>query len=413
MSTKITLNKIIENLSEEAAISKTKSREFINLFIESLLEDIHNKGKSALTKFGSFTVVEVEERTGVNPKTGEPLLIPAHKRISFTPYKMLEEKVNRDYIHLKVEMADDSPKSDQGQAGKNEFSRNKAQNLRNSLISDEKVKTISESLKTVIESDKENSCKNVVELEEKLQLTKDEHQEDDNTKGTTSNVFSSPSRVLPNFNTIPAKIYVSVLSILIIGIFAIWSFFLRPQSSSTTTSFNKHGILNDLSSLEGEQFLNEILDASQETMDPSNDESTSQIISTMIAPNIDLNKIDDRLRTIENQLPSTEFKPNLTRYSVRADIWIFEIARQTYNNTRLWPLIFQANYTVANNPDLIVPNIDLEIPKLDGSTQNPSAADYKKLAEAARYVALAYKRAGNTDQATAYFGAAAWYETMQ
>lgn len=42
-----------------------------------------------LRGFGSFVVVEKAERTGRNPRTGEPVVIPAKKAVRFKPNSQL------------------------------------------------------------------------------------------------------------------------------------------------------------------------------------------------------------------------------------------------------------------------------------------------------------------------------------
>ena len=44
--------------------------------------------------FGSFGISERKARTGRNPRTGEPLDIPASKSVSFKPAKALKDAVN-------------------------------------------------------------------------------------------------------------------------------------------------------------------------------------------------------------------------------------------------------------------------------------------------------------------------------
>lgn len=411
MSTKITLNQLIEELSDEAIISKTKSQEFFNRLIESMLEDIHSKGKSALTNFGSFTIIEVAERAGINPKTGEPLSIPAHKRISFTPYKTLERKVNQDYNHLEAEIVDSSTAKENSHLEQSEHVQNEDKTILDTLNTQEHVEGNDNHLESDIDSTEEHLFQDLVEIEEELQSSKEDTtfnftNEEDSFESSTSE--NQKSFWLKNKSL---QKYLGLLLVFLIGIFTVWFFSLRVKTPPTppTSSNTTQDILNDPSAFENEQILNEVMDANQESID----ETTSQIIP-MIAPDIDVSEIDNEFKTIENRISSSIPRSTaITRYSVNTDIWIFEIARQTYGNTRLWPLIFEANYSLDNNPDLILPNIELEIPMLDGNAQNPSAADYRKLADAARYVALAYERAGNNKQATAYFGAADWYETMQ
>jgi DNA-binding protein HU-beta len=42
-----------------------------------------------LTGLGSFSVVESRPRTGRNPRTGQPIAIPARRRVRFKPSKSL------------------------------------------------------------------------------------------------------------------------------------------------------------------------------------------------------------------------------------------------------------------------------------------------------------------------------------
>lgn len=47
-----------------------------------------------LVGFGTFTVAAKPERQGRNPKTGEPITIPAAKVPKFKPGKLLKDAVN-------------------------------------------------------------------------------------------------------------------------------------------------------------------------------------------------------------------------------------------------------------------------------------------------------------------------------
>jgi|GEM_PF-214518 len=420
MSSKITLSQIIEELSDEALLPKSKSQDFVNALVDTILEEIETKGKSAITNFGSFTVVEVAERTGVNPKTGEPLIIPAHKRISFTPYKALEKKVNRDFDHLeaKVVEAGHTPEMEEE---KKETLKNQSEELFETLVGGKAPEPEDESLNTRFEQgeddpfdfgeeEAEETTKELeLDLEEEAEPAKENIEESVSEEKT----FRTPGRPERKSNGVSPLALLGVLAIFVIAVFAVWYFVLRSEPTPPQTA--AEDLLNDPSLFENGQNLSEVNDAGSDPGDPANepDNSQGQVIP-MIAPEVDLNETPGEVMTIENQEPQIEvetFTP--ATYNVSAGVWIYEIARQTYGNTRLWPLIFQANYTLANDPDLILPNIQLNIPVLDGTTDAPSANDYARLAEAARYVAQAYENAGNEAQADAYRKAADWYDTMQ
>ncbi|MFD2531369.1 HU family DNA-binding protein [Gracilimonas halophila] len=104
MSNKVTYAEIIEALSRKTGFSKQKSETFAKALIAEVKQELQETGKASITNFGSFKVKEVAERQGKNPQTGEPIIIPAHKRVTFTPYKALREEVNAKYAHLESEL---------------------------------------------------------------------------------------------------------------------------------------------------------------------------------------------------------------------------------------------------------------------------------------------------------------------
>lgn len=104
MNKKVTYAEIIDALAGKTGFSKQKSEAFSKALIAEVKEELQETGKATITNFGSFKVKRVSERQGQNPQTGEPITIPAHNRVSFTPYKALKETVNEKYAHLETEL---------------------------------------------------------------------------------------------------------------------------------------------------------------------------------------------------------------------------------------------------------------------------------------------------------------------
>ena len=48
----------------------------------------------SIKNFGSFTVKKHAERISRNPRTGEPITVPAHNAVYFKPFSALKEGVN-------------------------------------------------------------------------------------------------------------------------------------------------------------------------------------------------------------------------------------------------------------------------------------------------------------------------------
>ena len=61
-----------------------------NIIAEKLAsgEDISISG------FGTFAVKEIQERQAHNPATGEAIIVPRHRKVTFKPGKKLKEMIN-------------------------------------------------------------------------------------------------------------------------------------------------------------------------------------------------------------------------------------------------------------------------------------------------------------------------------
>ena len=95
MSIKRNGSEFIELFALKAGIGNTEAKLFIHALSETVTEVAISEGKSSLSGFGRFTIKEVADREGTQPGTGERIIIPAHKRIYFTPYKRLADLVNK------------------------------------------------------------------------------------------------------------------------------------------------------------------------------------------------------------------------------------------------------------------------------------------------------------------------------
>lgn len=66
----------------------------VNTVFQACANSLANGENVRIDGFGQFKYVEVPERPGRNPKTGEAVTIPAHKTVRFTVSKTLKDSVN-------------------------------------------------------------------------------------------------------------------------------------------------------------------------------------------------------------------------------------------------------------------------------------------------------------------------------
>ncbi len=69
--------------------SKRQAGEFITALFDWMSTALSAGEAIQLKGFGHFEVVPTAERTGHNPSTGEPIAIPAGRRVRFKPSKQL------------------------------------------------------------------------------------------------------------------------------------------------------------------------------------------------------------------------------------------------------------------------------------------------------------------------------------
>ena len=81
----------INAVAEKSGLSKVDAKKAVEAFVETVSSELKEGGKVALLGFGSFSVAEKSARKGVNPKTKQPIEIPARKSVKFKAGAELSE----------------------------------------------------------------------------------------------------------------------------------------------------------------------------------------------------------------------------------------------------------------------------------------------------------------------------------
>ncbi len=85
---------LVEIVAKEAEMTKKDVEQLVEIIFESIVSSLNKGEKIELRGFGSFRVRERNARKGRNPKTGEPVDIPAKRVAYFKPGKDLKEIIN-------------------------------------------------------------------------------------------------------------------------------------------------------------------------------------------------------------------------------------------------------------------------------------------------------------------------------
>lgn len=92
----MTKAELVEDVADAAELTKKDAERLVEIVFESIIESLNQGEKIELRGFGSFRVRERGARRGRNPKTGDPVNIPAKRVPYFKPGKELKELINGD-----------------------------------------------------------------------------------------------------------------------------------------------------------------------------------------------------------------------------------------------------------------------------------------------------------------------------
>lgn len=107
---------LIGNVAGTTELTKENAKKVINAVLEGILAVLEQSGTLRLANFGTFTVKQTKERQGINPKTQQPITIPAGYRMGFKVSQswkkgMVLRKREQERDKVKVHLAKPAPKA--------------------------------------------------------------------------------------------------------------------------------------------------------------------------------------------------------------------------------------------------------------------------------------------------------------
>jgi len=88
----MTKPQMIAYVAEQAKISKKAAAAVIQTLVESIHTSLKTKkGRIRVASLGTFRILDLDRRKGVNPRTGKEMTIPAMRVPRFTPARALKK----------------------------------------------------------------------------------------------------------------------------------------------------------------------------------------------------------------------------------------------------------------------------------------------------------------------------------
>ncbi|MGC4064257.1 MAG: HU family DNA-binding protein [Polyangiaceae bacterium] len=102
----MTKSELIEAIAARGELTKTRAEALVGCVFDSMVEAMRENEGIEIRGFGSFTVRPYKPYDGRNPRTGQPVPVPAKRLPFFKVGKELKELVNSSR-HLAITGDDD------------------------------------------------------------------------------------------------------------------------------------------------------------------------------------------------------------------------------------------------------------------------------------------------------------------
>jgi len=321
---KIPYLEFIDEIARKAECSRKEAHQIWKELKTIIIRELKEGKNCHIAGMGTFELRWMKERTGKNPASGQPITIPAHGKAVFKAGESLKRILNKPFANMSpVDITDQTPNTEEVP------SENKTEKFAfpdqfnsetpgmDDEVSEEKVEEVVMSYAQTKEETKASS----------VTLTANQTIEHIHTDDRNDNKKSNLGMWL-----------------LVIGVilFINWLIFFSPDS----------------------KVANQIPGAT-ENVAPVN-----TVVNTAVP-------------ILKTAAPSTTTGGStlqLASHSVQNRDNLWNLAKKYYGDPFLWPIIYMSNSDTIQNPNLIYPEQNLNIPKLNGSANQLAQYDLERLA---------------------------------
>jgi DNA-binding protein HU-beta len=89
----MTKSQLVQKLAEVSEISKKQADAVLQALVETTVASVRKGDPVKIPGLGTFRKKQMKARMGRNPQTGEPIKIPARKKVGFSVAKTFKESV--------------------------------------------------------------------------------------------------------------------------------------------------------------------------------------------------------------------------------------------------------------------------------------------------------------------------------
>ena len=92
----MTKNDIVVRIAKTTGLRQIDVKRIAQMTLEGIIDALVEKGRIELRNFGVFEVRTRKSRRARNPRTGQEVIVPSRKVVSFKPGKLMEVRVSKE-----------------------------------------------------------------------------------------------------------------------------------------------------------------------------------------------------------------------------------------------------------------------------------------------------------------------------
>jgi len=89
----MTKSQLVQKLADDSEVSKKQADKVLQTLVEVTVGSVRKGDPVKIPGLGTFRKVQTKARMGRNPQTGEPIKIPARKKVRFSVAKTFKDAV--------------------------------------------------------------------------------------------------------------------------------------------------------------------------------------------------------------------------------------------------------------------------------------------------------------------------------
>lgn len=370
MGDKISIQDIVDALSEKFGLSKPDAETFIKTAFDIIEESLETDKYVKVKGLGTFKLTEVSSRESVNVNTGKRFMIEGHSKISFTPDAIIRDLINKPFAHFEtVVLNDDTVLEDTRVA---DGDTDEDQDAETEVVIENTIDNAPEAVIT-----EEPEIKEILESAEQIVEDKQQPVIQDELKEAVPPVNPrSFQEELPKHKSGKPRKWLYITGVLLVTALLateVIYFIFGPESSKQVQLMNDTSSDTNIPTFLPDEMLHETPEIPSDpelVQEPDliSKDTVTEVIEPIPAA-IDTTKtvitgVRKGANNVKADSTSYVIVGTMTTHKIVAGETLTMVSKRFYETKDLWPYLVKHNKGVIKNPDRVPSGTVIRIPAL-------------------------------------------------